>query len=80
MLHGGFGCRGHGYGFNLSLTLRMNHEEDKLLGLRNDLPSFLGRDQGNSTRWDYLRHPVIFHVQSKNNTMRPRLIYTMTFP
>jgi hypothetical protein len=32
----------------------MNHEEDKLPGLRDDLPAFLGRDQGNGGRWDYL--------------------------
>jgi hypothetical protein len=42
----------------ISLTLRVNHEEDKLPGLRDDLPALLGRDQGNNTRWDYLGYPV----------------------
>jgi hypothetical protein len=64
----------------LFLTLRENHEEDKFLGLRDDLPALLGRDQGNSTRRDCLGYPVQFHVQSNNNTTRPRLIYNMTFP
>jgi hypothetical protein len=40
------------------LTLRANHEEDKILGLRDDLPVLLGRDQGNSTRWDCLEYPI----------------------
>jgi hypothetical protein len=62
------------------LTLRVNHEEDKLLSLRDDLPTLLGRDQGNNTRWDYLGYPVQFPIQSNNNTTRPRLIYNMTFP
>jgi hypothetical protein len=31
------------------LTLRANYEEDKILGLRNDLPTLLDRDQGNDT-------------------------------
>jgi hypothetical protein len=55
----------------------VNHEEEKLPGLRDDLPAFLGRDQGNGTRWDYLGYPVRFPVQSNNNTARPRLIYNM---
>jgi hypothetical protein len=49
-------------------------------GLRDDLPTFLGRDQGNNTRWDCLGYPIQFPVQSNNNTVRPRLIYNMTFP
>jgi hypothetical protein len=57
-----------------------NHEEEKIPHLRDDLPAFLNRDQGNSTRWDCLGYPLQFHVQSNNNTMRPRLIYIMTFP
>jgi hypothetical protein len=40
------------------LTLSMNHEEDKLPSLRDDLPALLGRDQGNGGRWDYLWYPV----------------------
>jgi hypothetical protein len=80
MLHGEVDREGHGCGCNLSLTLRENHEEDKILGLRNDLLSLLGRDQGNNTRWDYLGYPVQFHVQSNNNIVRPRLIYNMMFP
>jgi hypothetical protein len=32
----------------------MNDEEEKLLGLRDDLPELLGKDQGNGSRWDYL--------------------------
>jgi len=58
----------------------MNHEEEKLIDLRNDLPALLGRDQGNRTRWDYLRYPLQFSVQSNNNVVRPRLIYNMMFP
>jgi hypothetical protein len=64
----------------LSVILRANHEEGKLPHLRDDLPAFLSRDQGNNTRWDCLRYPVQFHVQSNNNTTRPRIIYNMTFP
>jgi hypothetical protein len=30
----------------------MNHEEDKLPLLRDELPTLLGRDQGNNTRWE----------------------------
>jgi hypothetical protein len=45
-------------GCNLSLTLKANHKEDKLPGLRDDLPALLGRDQGKNTRWDYLGYPV----------------------
>jgi hypothetical protein len=74
-LAGGPGC-----GFDISLNLRVNHEEDKFPGLRDDLPTLLGRDQGNSSRRDCLGYLVQFSVQSNNNTMRPRLIYNMTFP
>jgi hypothetical protein len=73
--HGGHGCH-----CNILLTLRVNHEEGKLPDLRNDIPSLLGRDQGNKTRWDYLEYRVQFPVQSNNNTVMPRLIYNMTFP
>jgi hypothetical protein len=72
--------RCHGCGGNLSLTLRENHEEDKLPGRRNDLPALLGRDKGNSTKWDSLGDPVQFLVQNNNNTVRPKLLYNMTFP
>jgi hypothetical protein len=58
----------------------VNHKEDKLPSLKNDLPALLGIYQGNNTRWDYLGYPVQFPVQSNNNTTRPRLIYIMTFP
>jgi hypothetical protein len=74
------GCKGLGCGYVLFLTLRENHEEEKLLDLRDDLPALLGRDQGNNTRWDCLGHPAKFLVQSNNNTVRPRLIYNMKFP
>jgi hypothetical protein len=67
-------------GCNILLTLRGNHEEDTLPGLREDLPAFLGRDQRNITRWDYLRYPVQFLVQIKNNSAKPRIIYNMKFP
>jgi hypothetical protein len=73
--HGGPEC-----GCDLSLTLKVNHEEDKFMGLRDDLPALLGRDKGNNTRRDCLRYPIEFLVQSNNNTTRPRLIYNMTFP
>jgi hypothetical protein len=72
--------RDPGCGCDLLLILRENHEEDKIPRLRDDLPALLGRDQGNSTRWDCLRYPVQFPIQSNNNTMRPRLIYNMMFP
>jgi hypothetical protein len=72
--------RDPGCGCDLSLTLRENHEEDKLPHLRDDLSTFLSIDQGNSTRWNYLGYPIQFLVQSNNNTTRPRLIYNMTFP
>jgi hypothetical protein len=58
----------------------VNHKKDKLPRMRDDLPALLGRDQGNSTRWDCLRYPVQFPVQSNNNTTNPRLIYNMMFP
>jgi hypothetical protein len=60
--------------------LRVNHEEDKFPGMRDDLPAFLGKDQGNNTRRDYLVYPIQFPIQSNNNTVLPRLIYNMTFP
>jgi hypothetical protein len=74
------GCGGHECGCNISLTLRENHKEEKLPILINDLPALLGKDQGNSTRWDYLGYPVQFHVQSNNDIAMPRLIYIMMFP
>jgi hypothetical protein len=58
----------------------VNHEEDKLPVLRNDLPALHVKDKENNTRWDCLRYPAKFHVQSNNNTARPRIIYNMTFP
>jgi hypothetical protein len=60
--------------------MRVNHEEEKLPCMRDDLATLLSRDQVNSTRWDYLGYPVQFPVQSNNNTTRPILIYNMTFP
>jgi hypothetical protein len=80
MLCGEIGRGGPGCGCDLSLTLRANHEEEKFLGLRDDLLALLGKDQGNITRRDCLGYPVQFLVQSNNNTTRPRLIYNMTFP
>jgi hypothetical protein len=77
MLCGYIGYGGPGCGYDLSLTLEMNHEEDKFPSLRDDLPAFLGRDQGNITRRDYLRYPIQFPVQSNNKNTRPRLIYNM---
>ena len=68
MLCGEVGHVGLGCGYDISLTLRANHEEDKLPNLRDELSAFLGRDQENNTRWDYLGYPVQFHVQSNNNT------------
>jgi hypothetical protein len=62
------------------LTLRDNHEEEKLPYLRDELPSLLDRDQGNGSRWDYLGYPVQFPIQGNNNTARPRLIHNMMFP
>jgi hypothetical protein len=73
--HGDPGC-----GYDLLLILRVNHEEEKLSHLRDYLPALRGRDQGNSTRWDYLQYHVQFLVQSNNNTTTPRLIYNMDFP
>jgi hypothetical protein len=58
----------------------VNHEEEKFLGLRDDLPPLLGRDQGNRKRRDYLKYPIQFPVQSNNNTPRLGLIYNMTIP
>jgi hypothetical protein len=69
-----------GCGYDLSITLSENHKEEKILDLRDELPAFLGRDQGNKTRRDYLGYPLKFRVQSDNNTMRPRLVYNTTFP
>jgi hypothetical protein len=73
------GRREPGCGYDLLLILRANHKEDKHRHLRDELLAFLGKDQGNSTRWDYLRYPVQFLVQINNNTTRPRLIYNMKF-
>jgi hypothetical protein len=77
-------CRdvGHsdpGCGCDLSLILRVNHEEEKLPCLRDDI-AFLSKDQGNNTRWDCLGYPLQFPVQSNNNTTMPILICNMTFP
>jgi len=55
-------------GCDLSLILRANHEEDKIPRLRDDLPALLSRDQGNNTRWDYLRYPCnIPDIKSMRN-------------
>jgi hypothetical protein len=62
--------RGPRCGCDISLTMRVNHEEDKFLGLRDDLPALLGRDQGNNTRRDWLKYLVQFPVQSNNNTIQ----------
>jgi hypothetical protein len=80
LLCGEVGRGDPGCGYDISLILRVNQEEDKLPHLRDDLPALLGIDQGNRTRWDCLRYPVQFIVQSNNNTARPRLIYNMAFP
>jgi hypothetical protein len=80
MLCGEVGRRDPGCGCDISLILRANHEEDKLPHLRDELPALLSRDQGNIIRRDYLEYPVQFPVQSNNNTTRPGLIYSMTFP
>jgi hypothetical protein len=69
-----------GCGYDLSLNLRANHEEEKFPDLRDELPAFLGIDQGNKTRRDSLGYPIQFPVPSDNNTMKPRLVYSMTFP
>jgi hypothetical protein len=69
-----------GCGYDLSITLRENHEEEKIPDLRDELPALLGRDQGNKTRRDYLGYRIQFPIQSDNNTMRPRLVYNTTFP
>jgi hypothetical protein len=47
-------------GCDISLIPRVNHEEDKLPHLRDDLPALLSRDQGNNTRWDCLGYLVQF--------------------
>jgi hypothetical protein len=44
LLYGEIGCKGLGCGCDISLTLRENHEEEKFLHLRDDLPTLLGRD------------------------------------
>jgi hypothetical protein len=79
-MHGEMFNEGHGSGCNLPLTLSTDHDEEKLLGMRDDLPTLLARDQGNGGRWDYLEYPVKIIIQSNNNSMRPRLIYNMVFP
>jgi hypothetical protein len=75
-----FSCEDPGCGCDLSVIMRENHKEEKLPFIRDDLSTFLGRYQGNSTGWDFLRYPVQFLVQSNNNNARSRLIYNMTFP
>jgi hypothetical protein len=57
-----------------------NYEEDKLPSLRDDLPTLLGRNQENGNRCDYLEYSIQFPIQSNNNSMRPRIIYNMSFP
>jgi hypothetical protein len=80
MLCGEVGRGDPACGYDLSLILRANHEEDKLPCLRDDISTFLGRDQGNNTGWDCLGYLVQFLVQSNNNNARPRLIYIVMFP
>jgi hypothetical protein len=58
----------------------VNHEEEKLPDLRDDLPALLRKDKGNHGRWDYLWYPVQFLVQSNNNIVIPRIIYNIKFP
>ena len=79
-MHGETCHRVHDCGCNIPLTMSVNHEEDKLPSLRDDLPALLCKDQGNGSRWYYLGYPVQFPVQGNNNTARPRLIYIMMFP
>ena len=52
MLCGEIGREGPGCGYDISLTLRENHKEDKFPGLRDDLTTLLGKDQVNNTRRD----------------------------
>jgi hypothetical protein len=80
LLCGEVSLRDPGCGYDLSLIPRENHEEYKLPHLRDELPSLLGRYQGNITRWGCLEYTLQFPVQSNNNTTNPRLIYNMMFP
>jgi hypothetical protein len=41
---------GHGCGYNLLLTLIVNHKEEKLLDIRDELPALLDGDEGNGSR------------------------------
>jgi hypothetical protein len=74
LLHGEALCGGHGCGHDLLFTLRSNHEEEKFLGLGNDLPSLLSRDQRNGGKQSYLLYHVQLSTQSNNNTTKSRLI------
>jgi hypothetical protein len=78
-LCGDIGYEGPECGWDLSLALRANYEEEKFPCLGDDLPTLLGRDQRNSTRRNCLGYPVKFPVQSNNKNKRPRLIYNMMF-
>ena len=49
LLCGEVGRRDLGCGCDLLLILRVNHEEEKLPHLRDDLPALLRRDQRNNT-------------------------------
>jgi hypothetical protein len=50
--------RDPGCGCDFLLILRVNHEEEKLPHLRDDLLALLGKDHGNNTRWDCLGYLV----------------------
>jgi hypothetical protein len=57
-LHGGTLPGGHGCGYDLPLTLRVNQKENKFPSLGDDLTAFLSRDQRDGGRWGYLWYPV----------------------
>jgi len=45
LLHGGTLPEGHGCGYDVPLSLRENHKENKFPSLGDDLTAFLSKDQ-----------------------------------
>ena len=72
--------RGHGGGHTFPLTLRVNHEDEKVPFLSYDIIALLCRDERNGGRRCYLLYPIQFFAQSNNKSGRPRRINKMMLP
>ena len=68
-------CGGGGCCYDISFTLKMNHEEYEFPCLRYCLPALLCCDDRHYNSRKCLLYPLDFLSQSNNDTMRSRLIH-----